>query len=160
MLTVIDEYPRRCLAIDVARNLNSDGVLACLTDLFTIHEPPDHIRADNGSEFTAKALRNWLQRIDVKTLCITPGSSWENGSIESFSGNLPDELLNREIFYTLAKAKDLIERWRVHYNTRRPHSSVQYLPLAPETIWLRPVTPIYATLRSPKQGEKTSQSLS
>jgi transposase InsO family protein len=89
MLTVIDEFTRRCLAIPTARSLKSDDVLACLTELFTIHGPPDHIRSDNGSEFTANMVREWLQRINVKTLFITPGSPWENGYNESFNGKLP-----------------------------------------------------------------------
>ena len=160
MLTVIDEFTRRCLAIPVARSLKSDDVLACLTGLFTIHGPPDHIRSDNGSEFTANAVRDWLARVDVKTLFITPGSPWENGYNESFNGKLRDELLNLEIFYTLAEAKVLVEQWRRHYNTVRPHSSLNYRPPAPETILPRPVTSIYATLQSPQQGDQTGQTLS
>ncbi len=126
MLTVIDEYTRRCLAIQVDRKLRSDDVLHCLTALITEHGPPDHIRSDNGSEFTAHAVRTWLRRISVKTLYIEPGSPWENGYNESFNGKLRDELLNTEIFYTLKEAKVLIERWRNHYNTVRPHSSLGY----------------------------------
>lgn len=160
MLTVIDEFTRRCLAIPTARSLKSDDVLTCLTELFTIHGPPDHIRSDNGSEFTANMVREWLQRINVKTLFITPGSPWENGYNESFNGKLRDELLNREIFYTLAEAQVLVEQWRCHYNTVRPHSSLKYRPPAPETILPRPATSIYATLRSPQQGDQTGQSLS
>ena len=94
MLTVIDEFTRRCLAIVVARRLNSDDVLHCLAELFTTHGPPEHIRSDNGSEFTARAGRGWLGRIGVKTLYIEPGSPWENGANESFNGKLRDELLN------------------------------------------------------------------
>jgi putative transposase len=160
MLTVIDEFSRVCLAIPVARSLKSDDVLACLTELFTAFGPPDHIRSDNGSEFTANVVRDWLGRIGVKTLFITPGSPWENGYNESFNGKLRDELLNMEIFHTLAEAKVLVEQWRCHYNTIRPHSSLGYRPPAPETILLRPVTPIYATLRSPLQDDQTGQTLS
>ena len=150
MLTVIDEFTRRCLAIVVERKLNSDHVLHCLTDLFVQHGPPHHIRSDNGSEFTALAVRTWLARTGVKTLFIEPGSPWENGYNESFNSKLRDELLNMEIFYTLKEAKVLIERWRHHYNTVRPHSSLGYRPPAPKTIlpivdnpayarqWLRP----------------------
>lgn len=133
MLTVIDEYTRRCLAIHVGRKLKSDDVLYCLTALFAEHGPPDHIRSDNGSEFTATAVRTWLRRIGVKMLYIEPGSPWENGYNESFNGKLRDELLNTEIFYTLKEAKVLIERWRNHYNTVRPHSSLDYRPPAPRT---------------------------
>ena len=134
MLTVIDEFTRECLAIEVARSLRHDDVLHVLAELFTRYGPPDHIRSDNGSEFTAIAVREWLPRVGVKTLFIEPGSPWENGYNESFNGKLRDELLNGEIFYTLQEAKVLIERWRQHYNTIRPHSSLGYRPPAPATI--------------------------
>jgi len=134
MLTVIDEYSRACLAIEVARRLRSDDVLQVLTELFVRHGAPDHIRSDNGSEFTAKAVRDWLRRVEVKTLYIAPGSPWENGYNESFNGKLRDELLDGEIFYSLKEAKVLIERWRRHYNTLRPHSALGYCPPALETI--------------------------
>jgi len=143
MLTVIDEFTRECLAINVARRLRHDDVLACLTDLFTRHGPPDHIRSDNGSEFTAIAVREWLPRVGVKTLFIEPGSPWENGYNESFNGKLRDELLNGEIFYTLQEAKVLIENWRQHYNTIRPHSSLGYRPPAPATILPLPAKSTY-----------------
>ena len=134
MLTVIDEFTRESLAIGVGRRLRSDDVLYVLADLFTRHGPPDHIRSDNGSEFTAKAVRGWLGKVGVKTLFIAPGSPWENGYNESFNGKLRDELLNGEIFYTLKEAKVLIEQWRRHYNTVRPHSALGYRPPAPQTI--------------------------
>ena len=134
MLTVIDEFTRQCLAIEVARRLRSDDVLQVLADLMVRHSAPDHIRSDNGPEFTAKAVRAWLTRIKVETLFIEPGSPWENGFNESFNGKLRDELLNGEIFYTLKEAQVLIERWRRHYNTIRPHSAIGYRPPAPEAI--------------------------
>jgi len=134
MLTVIDEYSRECLTIEVARRLRSDDVLQVLTDLFTQHGPPDHIRSDNGSEFTAKVVRDWLPKVGVKTLYIEPGSPWENGYNESFNGKLRDKLLNGEIFYSLREAKVLIEQWRRHYNQVRPHSAIGYRPPAPQTI--------------------------
>ena len=134
MLTVIDEFTRESLAIEVERRLRSDDVLHCLTRLFAERAPPDHIRSDNGAEFTAHAVRDWLGRMGVKTLFITPGSPWENGYNESFNGKLRDELLNGEIFTTLREAQILIERWRNHYNAVRPHSSLGYRPPAPETI--------------------------
>ena len=134
MLTVIDEYSRECLTIEVARRLRSDDVLQVLTDLFTQHGPPDHIRSDNGSEFTAKVVRDWLPKVGVKTLYIEPGSPWENGYNESFNGKLRDELLNGEIFYSLREAKVLIEQWWRHYNQVRPHSAIGYRPPAPQTI--------------------------
>jgi|TARA_B100000315_G_C14509553_1_gene556282 transposase InsO family protein len=134
MLTVIDEFTRECLAIEVARRLRHDDVLACLAELFTRHGPPGHIRSDNGSEFTATAVREWPPKVGVQTLYIEPGSPWENGYNESFNGKLRDELLNGEIFYTLKEAKVLIEQWRNHYNTVRPQSALGYRPPAPSTI--------------------------
>ena len=110
MLTVIDEFTRRCLAIVVARKLRSDDVLHCLTDLFVAHGPPEHIRSDNGPEFVARNVREWLGRIGVKTLFIEPGSPWENGYCESFNSKLRDELLEGEQFSTLYEAQVLIER--------------------------------------------------
>lgn len=95
---------------------------------------PEHIRSDNGPEFTAEVVRDWLSKLGVKTLFIEPGSPWENGYVESFNGKLRDELLQREIFYSLEEAKVLIEMWRKHYNTVRPHSSLGYKPPAPETV--------------------------
>ena len=135
MLTVIDEYSRECLAIVVERRLQSDDVLSCITELFVKHGPPEHIRSDNGSEFTARVVRQWLKRLGVQTLFIEPGSPWENGYNESFNGKFRDELLNGEIFYTLKEAQVLIEEWRLEYNTFRPHSSLKYRPPAPEA-WL------------------------
>ncbi len=148
MLCVIDEFTRRCLAIVVARRLRSDDVLQCLADLFVEHGPPEHIRSDNGPEFTAKAVRHWLGRIGVKTLFIEPGSPWENGYCESFNSKLRDELLNGEMFTTLREAQVLIESWRRHYNTVRPHSSLGYRPPAPETILPPARGRPYAPLRS------------
>ena len=135
MLAIIDEYTRECLSIDVARKLNHDDVLERLSWLMATRGVPGHIRSDNGSEFTAKAVRDWLKQVDVKTLYIEPGSPWENGYAESFNGKLADELLEREVFDTLHEAEVLIERWRVQYNTVRPHSSLGYRPPAPEA-WL------------------------
>ena len=134
MLTVIDEHSRECLAIKVARRLNSKDVLEVLADLMVVRGVPDHIRSDNGSEFTAKAVREWLGRVGVKTLFIEPGSPWENGYNESFNGRLRDECLNTELFNNLLEAKTIIEYWRKHYNTIRPHSSLRYRPPAPLTI--------------------------
>ena len=134
MLTVIDEYTRKCLSIRVGSSIKSNDVLETLSTLFITEGVPDYIRSDNGSEFTAKALREWLQSIGVKTAYIEPGSPWENGYNESFNGKLRDELLNREIFYSLKEAKVLIEQWRRHYNEVRPHSSLGYRPPAPQAI--------------------------
>tara|TARA_R110000850_G_scaffold66972_20_gene148889 strand:- start:3328 stop:4233 length:906 start_codon:yes stop_codon:yes gene_type:complete len=145
MLVIMDEYSRECLSIDVARRLNSEDVLERLSDLFIQRGTPDYIRSDNGAEFTAKKVRKWLERVDVKTLYIEPGSPWENGYVESFNGTLRDQLLNGEIFDTLLEAKVLIERWRRQYNTIRPHSSLGYQPPAPEAI--APCLPASATLQ-------------
>ncbi len=134
MLNIIDEYTRECLSILVKRKITSQDVIDRLFELFIMKGIPEHIRSDNGPEFTAKAIRRWLNRIGVKTLFIEPGSPWENGYIESFNGKLRDELLNREIFTTLIEAKVLIEQWRKEYNHIRPHSSLGYRPPAPETV--------------------------
>ena len=134
MLTIIDEYTRECLAIVVERRLNSEDVLATLYGLFIERGVPEYIRSDNGSEFTAKAVREWLSNVGVKTLYIEPGSPWENGYNESFNGKFRDELLNGEIFETMFEAKVLIERWRKEYITFLPRSALGYLPPAPETV--------------------------
>jgi transposase InsO family protein len=148
MLTLVDEHTRECLAIDVARRLSSDDVLERLTWLFVTRGVPDHIRSDNGPEFTAKEVRRWLGRVGVKTLFIEPGSPWENGYAESFNGKLRDELLNGEVFYTLKEAKVLIERWREHYNKIRPHSSLGYRPPAPQVLIAAAAEPCSAPLRT------------
>ncbi len=134
MLTVIDEYSRKCLAIRVAYRLNSDDVLDVLSDLFLLEGMPAFIRSDNGSEFTAKILRDWLAKLKVNTAFITPGSPWENGFNERFNGSLRDELLNGELFRSLKEAAVIIEQWRQHYNQIRPHSSLGYKPPAPQII--------------------------
>jgi putative transposase len=131
ILTVIDEYTRECLALRVGYGLKSDDVMDVLFSLFISHGIPDHIRSDNGSEFTAKSIKTWLEKLKVKTLYIEPGSPWENGYNESFNGRLRDELLNGEVFYTLKEAQVIIEKWRHHYNHIRPHSSLGYRPPAP-----------------------------
>jgi putative transposase len=145
MLTIMDEYTRECLAIDVERRLASEDVVERLADLFVARGTPGFIRSDNGPEFTAKVVRAWLARLGVKTLFIEPGSPWENGYIESFNGKFRDELLNGEILTTLQEAKVLVEQWRRHYNTKRPHSSLKRRPPAPETIL--PWPPGFAPLR-------------
>ena len=134
ILNIIDEYTRECLAIMVSRRIKNQDVIDLLFNLFILRGIPEHIRSDNGPEFTAKAIRRWLSRLGVKTLFIERGSPWENGYIESFNGKLRDELLNREIFTTLEEAKVLIEQWRREYNQVRPHSAKNYRPPAPEAI--------------------------
>jgi len=134
ILNVIDEYSRECLASKVARQLIHHDVLEVLTKLFVQKGVPVHIRSDNGSEFTANRVRNWLSNLQIKPLFIEPGSPWENGYIESFNGKMRDELLNGEIFYTLKEAEILIEMWRKEYNTVRPHSSLGYRSPVPQAI--------------------------
>lgn len=151
MLTIVDEYTRECLAIDVARRLGSNDVLERLADLMVERGTPDYIRSDNGPEFTAHAVRRWLERVGVKTLFIEPGSPWENGYVESFNGKFRDEFLNGEMFYTLTEAQVLIERWRSDYNRIRPHSALGYRPPAPEAI--QPLPPGSATLRLPATAQ-------
>jgi len=148
MLTVIDEYSRRCLAIRVDYQLKSEQVLETLAELFISEGLPDYIRSDNGAEFTAHQVREWLAKLKVKTAYITPGSPWENGFNERFNGSLRDELLNGEIFYSLLEAKAMIENWRRHYNEVRPHSSLNYQPPAPKVMIASPqgLSPHSATL--------------
>ena len=123
ILTILDEYTRECLSITVARRITAQDVIYQLGELFLERGIPEHIRSDNGPEFTARAIRQWLRDLGVKTLYIEPGSPWENGYIESFNGKLRDELLNVEIFTTLFEAQVLIENWRKDYNQIRCHSA-------------------------------------
>jgi len=131
---VLDEHSRECLAIRIKRKLNSTDVIDVLTDLFILRGVPGYIRSDNGPEFIAEAVRNWIAAVGAKTAYIQPGSPWENGYVESFNARLRDELLNGEIFYSLREAQIVIEQWRKHYNTKRPHSALGYRPPAPESI--------------------------
>jgi transposase InsO family protein len=139
MLNLIDEYTRECLAIRVDRKLRSTDVIDVLSDLFILRGVPGHIRSDNGPEFIAKAVRERIAAVGARTAFIEPGSPWENGYCESFDSKLRDELLDGEIFYSLAEARIVIEAWRRHYNTRRPHSSLGYRPPTPEVAqWPAP----------------------
>lgn len=140
ILTIIDEYTRECLALLVSRHITSQDVIDQLFQLFVFRGIPEHLRSDNGTEFTARAIRKWLARIGVKTLYITPASPWENGYIESFNGKLRDELLNLEIFSTITEARVLIEQWRRLYNGVRPHSAKGYRPPAPEAVLVTETT--------------------
>ena len=153
ILVVVDEYSRACLAIVVARRLRSLEVLETLADLFVAHGVPAHMRSDNGPEFTATLVRHWLAALNVETLFIEPGSPWENGYVESFNGKLRDELLDREIFYTLTEAKILIERWRREYNTVRPHSALVYR-LRVLGQWFDGIR-FYAAASSPRRSRRT-----
>jgi transposase InsO family protein len=137
LLNVVDEFTRECLSIRVARKLSSVDVIDVLADLFITRGAPAFIRSDNGPEFIAIAVRGWIGGVGAKTAFIEPGSPWENGYVESFNGKLRDELLNAEVFNSLAEARVLIEQWRVHYNTVRPHSSLNYRPPAPDVVLAR-----------------------
>src|SRR5262249_8736398 len=123
MLNVLDEFSHECLAIRVARKLKAIDVIDVLSDLFILQGIPAYIRSDNGPEFVAKAVQEWIAAVGAKTAYIERGSPWENGYIESFNARLRDELLDGEIFYTLREAQIVIESWRRHYNTIRPHAS-------------------------------------
>jgi transposase InsO family protein len=136
MLNVVDEFTRECLAIKIARKLKGADVIELLADLFVSRGTPEHIRSDNGPEFVAEAVQGWIAAVGAKTASIERGSPWENGYIESFNGKLRDELLRGELFYSLREAQVLIEAWRRHDNTVRPHSALGYQPPAPEvTLW-------------------------
>jgi len=134
MLNIVDEFTHECLAIRIDRKLKSVNVIDTLSDLFIFRGVPEHIRSDNGPEFVAKAVQEWIAAVGAKTAYITPGSPWENGSIESFNARLRDELLDGEIFYTLREAQIIIENWRRHFNAVRPHAYLGYRAPAPETF--------------------------
>jgi putative transposase len=134
LLNVIDEFSHECLAIRVGRKLRTTEVIDVLSDLFLLRGVPGHIRSDNGPEFVAKSVRAWITAVGAKTAYIEPGSPWENGYVESFNARLRDELLDGEIFYSLREAEIIIESWRRHYNTVRPHASLGYRPPAPEVF--------------------------
>ena len=126
MLPVIDEYTRECLAIEVARHMTSDSVVAVLDYLFSVRGKPECIRSDNGPEFVAEAIRRYLSQRSVNTLYIEPGSPWQNGYVESFNSTFRDEFLNQEWFSSLKEAKVLAEQWQLLYNHKRPHGALKY----------------------------------
>ena len=132
MLTMIDEYTRACLVIHCAMRIGAQEVIEQLADAMLVHGILQYIRSDNGPEFVAQVLRDWLKELGVQTAYIEPASPWENGYCESFNGTLRDELLNGEIFYNLEEAKVLVEQLRQHYNRVRPHSSLGYKLPAPQ----------------------------
>lgn len=154
MLNVLDEYTHEALAIRIARRLNSSDVIDVLSDLFILRGIPGHIRSDNGPEFIAKAVQEWIAAVGAKTAYIAPGSPWENGYVESFNARLRDELLDGEIFYSLREAQIIIEGWRQHYNTVRPHASLGYKPPAPEVF-----VPCLTARPPPRDGSATPAAL-
>jgi len=127
LLTVLDEFTRESPAIEVGRSIHARDVLSVLEYLFMVRAVPKFIRSDNGPEFIADAIKNWLGQKDVGTLYIEPGSPWENGYIESFNGKLRDEVLDRELFYSVKEAKVIVKNWRLEYNNHRPHSGLGYM---------------------------------
>ena len=127
LLTILDEFTRESPAIEVGRSIKSKDVIATLEYLFMVRGTPKYIRSDNGSEFIADAIKKWLRQKHVGTLYIEPGSPWENGYIESFNGKLRDEVLDREVFYSVKEAKVIVESWRLEYNNHRPHSGLGYM---------------------------------
>jgi len=132
ILTVIDEFSRKCLRLEVRHSFKSNDLLKVLSELFILEGVPEFIRSDNGSEFVAKAVQKFLSDVNVQAAYITPASPWENGFNERFNGILRDELLNGEIFYNLKEAKVMLENYRKIYNEIRPHSALNYNPPAPK----------------------------
>jgi len=141
LFNLIDEHTRESLLVRAERRWSSARVIAALADVMVMKGVPEHLRSDNGPEFVAKDLRKWLAKTGAKTLYIEPGSPWENGYCESFNSKLRDEFLNGEIFYSMKELRVLAERWRVHYNTIRPHSSLGYRPPAPEARLINDMGP-------------------
>lgn len=127
MLTLIDEFTRECLAVEVGVSIKSERVRQILQRVCFEKGIPELIRSDNGSEFIGKAVGNWLEKKGIKPLFIEPGKPWQNGKGESFNGKLRDECLSREWFSSVKEAQVMIEKWRKFYNAERPHSSLKYL---------------------------------
>ena len=135
LLTVVDEYTRECLTVEVARKFTGSEVVEVLGELFEIRGRPRYLRSDNGPEFASKAVRKWLKALGVGTLFIEPGSPWENGYVESFNGKLRDECLNGELFLSRKEAQYVVDRWRLDYNDHRPHSMLGWLTPAQFAAW-------------------------
>jgi putative transposase len=126
-LTVVDEFTRECLAIDVAGSIRSGRVIEVLARLVSLHGAPVALRSDNGPEFISRAILKWLVESGIQTAHIDPGKPWQNGTDESFNGKFRDECLSLEWFRSREEARVVIEIWRRHYNSVRPHSSLDYL---------------------------------
>ena len=154
-LSIVDEFTRECMALEVGRSFKSGDVLDVLRELFVLRGVPGHIRSDNGPEFIAKAIRGFLKSAGVGTLYIEPGSPWENGYAESFHGRLRDELLDAELFADLAEARSLAEQWKNDYNHRRPHSSLGYVTPAEHAATLRPAPVGAAPLPTQTSADQT-----
>jgi putative transposase len=148
MLNLIDEHSRECLMVRCERRWSSAKVIEALADVMVMKGVPEHLRSDNGPEFVAHDLRQWLANTGAKTSYIEPGSPWENGYCESFNSKLRDEFLNGELSYSMKEIRVLAERWRIHFNTVRPHSSLGYRPPAPEAWQRSPGRKGWHSLRS------------
>ena len=163
LFPIVDEYTRECLCLDVARSIRATDVIETLRHLFAVRGTPRFIRSDNGPEFIAQAVRDWLAESGVKTLYIEPGSPWENGYCESFNSRLRDELLDRELFMDLREAKVVVEDYRLDYNHRRPHSALGYVTPATFAAAARGAKGDTAagtgsaTLRLPQQPRETEE---
>jgi transposase InsO family protein len=151
-LTLIDEYTRECLALEVGRTMRATDMVDVLIELVQVRGVPGHIRSDNGPEFIAEAVRSWLGRSGSGTLYIEPGSPWQNGYAESFNARLRDELLNVEMFETVAEARALATQWRLEYNHRRPHSSLGYR--TPAAFAASLAEPLVAALPTAQQAKE------
>jgi transposase InsO family protein len=127
LLSILDEFTRECLTIDVGTRITAQDVIDVLRYLFLVRGEPAFIRSDNGPEFTAKKVKKWLSEMGVKTLFIEPGSPWENGYMESFNSHMRDECLDREIFVGMDELRYICEKYRLDYNHHRPHQSLGYL---------------------------------
>lgn len=152
ILNIIDEHTHECLASIPRRSWRNNDIIEVLSGIMLIRGTPEYLRSDNGSEFTAKKIRQWLQNVGVITTYIEPGSPWENGYIESFNGRMRDEFLNGELFGNMYEAQVLIKRWVEYYNTIRPHSSCNNRPPAPQTI-----ISIFASNRTEIKGKYTDR---
>ncbi len=157
LLTVLDEFTRESPAIELGRSIRAKDVISVLEYLFMVRGMPKFIRSDNGPEFVAAAIRKWLRQKQIGTLHIAPGSPWENGYIESFNGKLRDDVLDREVFYSMKEAKVIVENWRLEYNNHRPHSSLDYMTPAAFAACCNP--PGSAALRLPDCRLRTDNSL-
>lgn len=146
LMPVVEEYTRECLALPTERSITSEEVIQTLAYLFAERGAPDYIRSDNGPEFIACAVKEWLTTSGVKTLYIEPGSPWENAYSETFISRMRDELLNREVFANVAEAKVLIGDYRAHYNHHRPHGALSYM------------TPAEFAAREAKKGQSSGPS--
>jgi transposase InsO family protein len=165
IFSVIDEYTRECLTIEVERRITGTDVVKILQSLMALHGTPQHLRCDNGPEFICSAVRAWAERAGTSTLYIAPGSPWENGYAESYHARLRDEVLDREEFATLAEARAILSGWREQYNQERPHSGLGYKTpaafaegcRAAAAAACRHAEACSATLRSPRHDDEDEE---